>query len=696
MVATNKIQQSNMKAMISKSICVLIILSTFIQISDAQNVDSLLAVRANTKDKVKKYELDIELGKIYANKRDWKNSYSYLDEALKLSQSLNDNEVIATTYELYGRIATIKGEYEKSDSLLVKAFEYTTDKALKVKIYSGRFGALVRTGEIEKGVTYLKEMRNLIGDDTTSLLMGEYYFNYANYYGEQHNELKNLQYLQKCKKIFLSHNQDVQAINHNLTSVFESLKDYENTLKIQKELLKNAQSNDSPINELFALFGIMSAQEGMKDYEAAKKTCHEAINLKNKSGVTNAFGYVYYILGYVHLKTEQLDSAEYYFQKGIEISTKQSEAKELGDNYSGMAELYFKQGKLQEAKVYAEKTRASINYIHTDNNTILAKIYAKEGNYQKAYELLNINWSDAQKREEERTDYHVISTLLKDKFEQEKIQEQLLFQQDFNKQRQFLIGGFFVAAFILLAIILFIQTRNNRKLKQLNQQLHQQNNALQQFSYIASHDIKEPIRSIGNYIGLIRKKISDTDEKKLGLYFNNIKNALQQIYTLIEDVMQYTQVNQDDAIELKDVNLEAVIKNIEVGLETFIQEKGAKVIYNDLPIIKSSSSMLFMILKNLIQNGLKFNQADVPTVEINYEKTKKHHQIIVSDNGIGIDKQYQEKVFEMFKRLHNKATYEGSGIGLAIVKLSVEKLGGTIELESKEGKGSRFIIKLPI
>jgi signal transduction histidine kinase len=400
-------------------------------------------------------------------------------------------------------------------------------------------------------------------------------------------------------------------------------------------------------------------------------------------------------LGYAHLKTEQLDSAAYYFQKGIDISELQSEAKELGDNYSGMAELYFKQGKFQEAKVYAEKTRASINYIHADNNTILSKIYAKEGNYQKAYELLNINWSDAQKREKERTDYHVISTLLKDKYEHEKEQEQLLFQQELNEQRQFIVGIISIIGLMLIAGVITFLIKNNRKLIKLNQDLSQRNNTLQQFSYIASHDIKEPIRSIGNYIGLIRKKISDTDEKKLGLYFDNIKGALQQIYTLIEDVMQYTQVNQNEAIELKAVNLNEVIKNIEVGLETFIQEKGANVIYDDLPTLKSSGSMLFMILKNLIQNGLKFNHSNVPTVEINYEKTKTHHKIIISDNGIGIDKQYHEKVFEMFKRLNNKSAYHGSGIGLAIVKLSVEKLGGNVELESEVGKGSRFVIRLP-
>jgi signal transduction histidine kinase len=688
---------------------IIIILSIFVQTSYAQNIDSLLNVRTNTKNKIKKQELDIQLAKAYSQKREFTEAEFYIDEALKLSQSLNDNELIALTYKTAGNIAHYKGEYQKADSIYAKGLKYTSNDTLKAQLYSGRFGNLLRLGKMEKGVTYLKKMRLLIGNDTTSLLMGEYYLNYSTYYKDKKDYIHQLQYLQKSKKIYLSHDKSITNINYNLAYVFQEFKDYENALKIHLEMKKKAIKEHRPYTELFALYGILSTQGEMKDYKAMKKTSYEAINLKNRTGVSSAFGYVYYMLGYAHFKTNQSDSAAYYFQKGIEISELQNEGTQVGDNHTGMAELYFQQGKFQEAKFHAEKANSLFSAINNDNNTILAKIYAKEGNYQKAYELLNINWSDAQKREEERTDYHVISSLLNDKFEQEKIQEQLLLQQDFNKQRQFLIGSFFIAVLILLAGILFIQTRNNRKLKQLNQQLHQQNNALQQFSYIASHDIKEPIRSIGNYIGLIRKKIADTDEKKLGLYFDNIKGALQQIYTLIEDVMQYTQVNQDEAIEFKEVNLNAVIKNIEVGLEIFIQEKGAKIIYNDLPIIKSSSSMLFIVLKNLIQNGIKFNRSDVPTVEIIYEKTKTtefsprnrdtagqaHHQITISDNGIGIDEQYYEKVFEMFKRLNNKSAYHGSGIGLAIVKLSVEKLGGTIDLESEEGKGSRFTINLP-
>ena len=679
----------------SKIINTLICLLIGIQISYSQKIDSLLSLHAREKGDIEKYDLDFELAKIYTRQRQWKNADRYIDEALQISNSLQDKELIAKAYHLSGRAKLSKGAYQKADSLFEKALKYTTQKELKGKLYSSRFSTLIRVGNIERGLIYLQQMRGVIGDDTTSLLMGEYYFNYSNYYGEQANILKQLQYLQQSKKIFLQHGESVENLNYNLGAIFEELKDYENILTLQFETRKNAKRDKDPLAELFALFGIMIAQNGLKDYDAAKKTCFEAINLKSKKDVSEAFGHVYYILGGAHLQTNQLDSAEYYFNKGIKISALQNEPTQFGDNHAGMAALKFKQGKLRDARLHAEKARTSFNYLNSDNNTILAKIYAKEKNYKQAYQLLNINWSDAQRKEANRTDYKIIASLLNDKFEQEKIQEQALFQQELRDKWQILIAGILTISFLLLVSIIVIKTRNYKRLKNLNHKLTQQNNALQQFSYIASHDIKEPIRSVGNYIGLIKRKLSDENQKSLHLYFDNIKSSLQQTYTLIEDVMQYTQVIQDVTIKLSIVNLNTIVKNIEISLESFIQEKNGQIIYANLPNIKSNNSMLFMILKNLIQNGLKFNHSEVPMITITCETTSKNHILKVSDNGIGIDKEYHNKIFGMFKRLNTREHFQGSGIGLSIVELSVGKLNGKIELESEKGEKSQFIITIP-
>jgi signal transduction histidine kinase/tetratricopeptide (TPR) repeat protein len=659
-----------------------------------QNIDSLSQIRDKATTAIAKYEAEKTIVQVYLKKQQWKQIQPHVNHLIQYSNKIKDKNYKADAYRIAGQVADYQGQYVKADSLFVIGLKYATKKKTKAQLYHGRFEILVRKGGLEKGVSYLQKMRENI-EDTTGLLMLDYYFSYSNYYGEQRDMLNNLIYLQKAKKLAELNNFSTRGVNHNLSAVFETLNAYEKTLETQLELRTLAQKDKDYLSELFSLFGIMGSHYGLKDYKNTKRYGYEAINLRNRTGEETAFGYIYYLLGSAHLKEKHLDSAEYYFNKGVEISERRSEAKELGDNHSGLCELYYIKGNLEKAQFHGEETMKHISYIHHDNNSILSKIYAKSGDYKSAYDLLRTNWADWENTQRERRDYQLMANLLNEKFEKEKEAEQALFEQKINQQRTQLIAIIIGLVFILLAVIIFIQIKNNRTLKDLNQRLQKRNNALQQFSYIASHDIKEPIRSIGNYVGLIRKKITDTDEKKLGLYFNNIKSALQQIYTLIEDVMQYTQVNQDEAIELKNVNLEVIIKNIEVSLEMFIQEKGAKIIYTDLPIIKSSSSMLFMILKNLIQNGIKFNQSAVPTIEINYEKTKTHHQIIISDNGIGIDKQYHNKIFEMFKRLHNKTTYEGSGIGLSIVRLSVEKLGGTISLESEAGKGTSFVINLP-
>jgi light-regulated signal transduction histidine kinase (bacteriophytochrome) len=249
--------------------------------------------------------------------------------------------------------------------------------------------------------------------------------------------------------------------------------------------------------------------------------------------------------------------------------------------------------------------------------------------------------------------------------------------------------------FVLLAVTIFIQTRNNRQLKELNNQLQKRNNALQQFSYIASHDIKEPIRNVGNYISLIRRRLPEAEKERMTDYFDIIDDSLKQTYTLIEDVMQYTQIGQDEKVVMEKTDLNAVVKNVTMGLENYIQERNGQVNFSNLPTIKSSSSLLFLVFKNLIQNGLKFNHSTIPTIKINYENIDNQHIIRIVDNGIGIEEEYHQHIFKMFKRLHTRNEFKGSGLGLAITENIIDKFNGTIEVESSSTNGTIFKITLP-
>ena len=667
-----------------------------------QNVDSLLTVYTHTNNTLEKYEIAEELVYFYSyDRRNWDSTNIYLEAVFRLANSFENTELKAKAYHLGGNIFSGRGKHLKADSLYEAGLQYAISDEMKAKLYIDKFALLIRIGGIENSLHHLQKIRTYI-KDTTSFLMGQYYFNYSHFYSEQNDPFNSLKYLQKAKNNFQIHKQSVQMINFNMGGIYSSIKAYEQALQIDIELREIAQKEDNPINELFSLFGIMTNYLEMKDYKASKKTCFEAIELKKRKQVSEAFGYVYCILGVSYLKEEQYDSAQYYFTKGIEISELQNEAKELGDNHGGMAELLFAQGKFKEAKYHSQKANTLYSYVPLENNALLSKIYAKEGNYQKAYNLLHQNWTEWEKREHSRRDYKVIASLFNEKFEQEKKQEALLYEQQLSEQRAYFIRELSILGLVILIFIILIQIWNNRKLKQLNQALQNANKKLEQanyelrtFNYIASHDIKEPIRNIGNYAGLIFKKLPDDLKNNLGDYFQTIKQSTKQLYTLIEDFARYTTLSKNEIIEHQPVELDLLLNNVEHNLSETILKSNGKVVYQNLPTIALSSSLLYTVFKNLIENGLKYNQSPIPTVEITYQSTDKHHQIIVSDNGIGIEKQYHDKVFEMFKRLHNRGEYEGSGIGLAIVKLCIDKVRGEIMLESEINKGSRFILSLP-
>lgn len=231
--------------------------------------------------------------------------------------------------------------------------------------------------------------------------------------------------------------------------------------------------------------------------------------------------------------------------------------------------------------------------------------------------------------------------------------------------------------------------------KNMNEKLIQNNNELKKFSHIASHDIKEPIRNIGSFVKLIRRKIPAEQQLGVQPYFEIINNSCNQIYTLIEDIMQYTKLGNLEKVPIERINLEALVSTIRSNLQTFLLEKNAHIVTKNLETIYSNQSLLFIILKNLIENGIKYNNSENPIVEISYVFSEYGHELHVKDNGIGISKNYRRDIFELFTRLHTRNEYEGTGLGLSIVESCLNKLGGVVQLISEVGEGSNFIIILP-
>lgn len=239
-----------------------------------------------------------------------------------------------------------------------------------------------------------------------------------------------------------------------------------------------------------------------------------------------------------------------------------------------------------------------------------------------------------------------------------------------------------------------------------NEELEFKNHELQQFSWVVSHDLNEPIRKIQIFIGIL-KDLYLKDNPKATSYIDRTMKSAERMQTLISDLLAYSRLSSKVVFEKTDLNF--VLQEVLSDFDYQIEKKNAIVTITDLPAIDSIPSQLRQVFQNLIGNALKFSVSEgAPQIKITSEliKTKdfdsetdedgKYCRIIISDNGIGFDEIYLDRIFVIFQSLNDRSVYEGTGIGLAISKKIMEKHNGLITAKSKLGKGASFILILPL
>jgi PAS domain S-box-containing protein len=233
------------------------------------------------------------------------------------------------------------------------------------------------------------------------------------------------------------------------------------------------------------------------------------------------------------------------------------------------------------------------------------------------------------------------------------------------------------------------------KLKLLAEKLSESNKELEQFAYVASHDLQEPLRMVASYIQLLQRRYKSNLSAEADEFINYAVDGVVRMKTLINDLLAYSRVNTKVA-PIEDVDLNKVIELNLKNLAATIQETGAVVNYENMPTIRANKSQINQLFQNLVSNAIKFRKPDTrPEVNITARHEGDEWLFTVSDNGIGIDKEFSDKIFIIFQRLHNSSEYPGTGIGLAICKKIVEKHGGHLWVESEPGKGSTFNFTIP-
>lgn len=233
------------------------------------------------------------------------------------------------------------------------------------------------------------------------------------------------------------------------------------------------------------------------------------------------------------------------------------------------------------------------------------------------------------------------------------------------------------------------------KLKQNAEELARSNADLEEFAYVASHDLQEPLRKIQTFSDRLLSKYNDVLDERGQDYLRRMQNAAGRMSTMIKDLLEYTRVTTGTK-PFVSVDLVKVVRDVVSDLEIAIEREGGRVDIGALPTIEADPTQMRQLMGNLIDNALKFHkEGESPMVKVHAEASNGSVRITVEDNGIGFDETHAGLIFMVFQRLHGRSDYEGTGIGLAMCSKIVERHGGNIIAKSTRGQGATFMVTLP-
>jgi PAS domain S-box-containing protein len=276
-------------------------------------------------------------------------------------------------------------------------------------------------------------------------------------------------------------------------------------------------------------------------------------------------------------------------------------------------------------------------------------------------------------------------------------QEKVFYREVELKDKVFGENIYFAEPFQVLRIYSMDITRRKQmeeKLREALLDLERSNRDLEEFAYISSHDLQEPLRKIANFSDMLVTQYQGRLDEQAERYFGYIIDGAKRMQALINDLLSYSRVGRAE-LTLVPASLEEILKGTLSNLQALIQESGAEISHDPLPTLRVNPHQMGQLLQNLITNGIKFHDQRAPRIHLSANQEGREWVIAVRDQGIGFDPQYVEGIFKVFKRLHSKEQYPGTGIGLAICKKIVERHGGRIWAESEPGRGATFYFTIP-
>ena len=494
---------------------------------------------------------------------------------------------------------------------------------------------------------------------------------------------------------------------HNIGAQFMRKSD----LALAQDYLHRAEEIARKTNDQFWMASIFlrlsSLYRNKGNSARAQKYTEEAlaIAMNNKDGYS--IPYCFKRLALIHKNNEEFDIAIEYYEKAANELTRRNQKKGLAAIYNNLAECHILLKQYRQAADYLDiastfENRGWAGIAKTYKQYAL--LHEKTGNLYHSIEYYKKHIAARDS---------AFSRQLKSNIKQ--LEQNFLLEQqktDFenlNERYQFqnwLVAGLFIAALLLAgslaAYFQFYQDkkRHNQelesKVRERTASLEKSNEELQKFAFIASHDLKSPLRNIYGFLSLIKRRCSRGMDPEEGMQFiNHALEATKRMHTLIEDVLEYSRMEYLEA-KVEPVQLDDLIEDVITDLRNDAAYPGAKIITEgDFPIVRGNPVLFKQLFTNLIDNGLKYNESQQKQIVISGKQTNETLILSVADNGIGIQEEYRKKVFGIFKRLHNSEEYDGTGIGLAICKKIADYYQGEIKITDNSPQGTIFQLLLP-
>lgn len=673
-------------------------------------------------DLVKKYD-DIDID----------SAFYFCNRAIKLAQEIQADSALGIAYYQLGKLYYDKDEYENSLSNYRRAlpiFKETKQERYEARTFRRIGMAESKQGDYEKAIdSYQKTYEyGVLAKDTTmlTLALNNLGISYKNI-GDYSNALKNyfdaLQIRQHQGK-----ERRYATLYNNIGVVYKAMNEQDKALEYYEKAYALNVKHKKRSKTFSNLLNIGAIYKDNKEYDKALESYNKAIQVAKEDNKLVDLGKAYNNLGSLFGAQDLTEKAIKNYEISLKYKRKIGDKKGIATTSRNLANRYLKLNQLAKALLFAKEAYGIDTTYNLKSNILsdyetLAKVYSAMGNYKRAFEFRGLYIELNEELFDDKKVEQLLS--LENDFEKEKqsrllldAENRILQQQkdlaDSKVNRSYFMLLFFGLLLLGAAFYLYfqrfqqqkkdaeiIQTTNlkleksNTELLTANQQLENYNTELEQFTHIASHDLREPSRLTANFVSLLKRRYSEELPKGAMEYIDYIDANARRMYILVSDLLEYLTSSKKTG-DLEVLETEAIVREVLSTLSNKIEARKAHIEIKSLPNIKMNKFQLKQLFQNLIGNGIKYQAKGVlPQIVVDCKSDENQHVFSVKDNGIGIEKEFADKIFEIFKRLHGKGQYEGTGIGLAICKRIIEQYNGEIWVESEKGKGSTFYFSIP-